>query len=67
MLMMLYCAFGHNRAGAAGAAAFVALYVALTMQPNGRRKRKRSLKDNAPQRRSNGLEEVFHVFLLGNY
>ena len=52
---------------AAGAAAFVALYVALTMQPNGRRKRKRSLKDNAPQRRSNGLEEVFHMFLLGNY
>ena len=51
---------------AAGAAAFVALYVALTMQPNGRRKRRRSLKDNEPQRKSDGLEELFHIFLLGN-
>ena len=51
---------------AAGAAAFVALYVALTMQPNGRRKRKRSLKDNAPQRRSNGLGQASQMLFFGN-
>ena len=32
---------------AAGAAALVALYVALTMNPNGRRKRRRSLDDKS--------------------
>ena len=52
---------------AIGAAAFVALYIALTMNTMGRRKRRRSLGDLAPQRRSNGLEEVSQILLIGNY
>jgi len=42
------------------------LYAALTQNPNGRRKRKRSLEDYAPQRRSNDLGQVFQMLVFGN-
>ena len=51
---------------AAGAAALLALYAALTMNPNGRRKRRRSLEDYAPQRRSNDLGQVSPMLVFGN-
>ena len=51
---------------AAGAVALVALYIALTMNTMGRRKRRRSLGDNAPQRSSNGLQEVSQILIIGN-
>ena len=51
---------------AAGAAALLALYVALTQNPNGRRKRKRSLTDSPLQRRSNELGQVFEILVSGN-
>ena len=51
---------------AAGAAALLALYAALTQNPNGRRKRKRSLEDHAPQRRSNGLGQASQMLVFGN-
>ena len=51
---------------AAGAAALLALYAALTMNPNGRRKRRRSLEDYAPQRRSNDLGQVSQMLVFGN-
>ena len=51
---------------AAGAVALVALYIALTMNTMGRRKRRRSLGDNAPQRSSSGLQEVSQILIIGN-
>ena len=51
---------------AAGAAALIALYMALTNNPAGRRKRKRSLEDHAPQRRSNGLGQASQMLFFGN-
>ena len=47
---------------AAGAAALIALYVALTMNPNGRRKRRRSLGDEGHQFFSNT-----DFFLVGRF
>ena len=47
---------------AAGAAALIALYVALTMNPNGRRKRRRSLDDEGHQFFSNT-----DLFLVGRF